>query len=99
MLLHNKIAGLIVATVAVLSVSASPAQVAAQPSQTCFAVSLAGVAKLRFRRRSEAGWQRLSRTLLPRSIYVLDGPGRNDWEHSIPAVEELRYSLTFRTMR
>lgn len=42
MLLHNKIAGLIVATVAVLSVSASPAQVAAQPSQTCFAVSLAG---------------------------------------------------------
>jgi alkylated DNA repair dioxygenase AlkB len=63
------------------------------------AVSLQGTAKLRFRKRGEAGWQRLSRTLLPRSIYVLDGPGRNDWEHSIPAVEELRYSLTFRTMR
>jgi alkylated DNA repair dioxygenase AlkB len=63
------------------------------------AVSLGGSARLRFRRRSEAGWQRLSRLLLPRSIYVLDGPGRNDWEHSIPAVEELRYSLTFRTMR
>jgi alkylated DNA repair dioxygenase AlkB len=63
------------------------------------AVSLGAPCRLRFRHRSEAGWQRLSRVLAPRSIYVLDGPGRNDWEHSIPAVEELRYSLTFRTMR
>ena len=27
------------------------------------------------------------------------GPSRDDWEHSIPAVAELRYSITFRSLR
>jgi alkylated DNA repair dioxygenase AlkB len=34
----------------------------------------------------------------PRSIYVMSGPSREVWEHSIPAVEAQRYSITFRTM-
>jgi len=27
------------------------------------------------------------------------GPSREEWEHSTPAVEELRYSVTFRALR
>jgi hypothetical protein len=27
------------------------------------------------------------------------GPARSDWQHSIPPVEALRYSVTFRTVR
>ena len=63
------------------------------------ALSLGAPCRLRFRKRTDAGWQRLSGIIEQRSAYVLDGPGRNDWEHSVPPVEELRYSLTFRTMR
>jgi len=64
------------------------------------ALSLLAPCRLRFRRREAGGrWQRLSLELAPRSVYVLDGPGRTDWEHSIPAVDALRYSLTFRTLR
>jgi alkylated DNA repair dioxygenase AlkB len=38
-------------------------------------------------------------TLEPRSAYLLSGPARSDFEHSIPATEALRYSITFRTLR
>jgi hypothetical protein len=34
-----------------------------------------------------------------RSIYLVRSPLREEWEHSIPAVEELRYSATFRALR
>jgi len=37
--------------------------------------------------------------LLPRSAYLLRGPARRDWEHSIRPVGELRFSVTFRTLR
>jgi len=37
--------------------------------------------------------------LEPRSVYLMRGLSREDWEHSIPAVEELRYSVTFRSLR
>jgi alkylated DNA repair dioxygenase AlkB len=33
-----------------------------------------------------------------RSIYLMSGPSRAEWEHSIPAVPQKRYSITFRTM-
>jgi hypothetical protein len=29
---------------------------------------------------------------------MMSGPSREVWEHSIPAVEAQRYSITFRTM-
>jgi anaerobic selenocysteine-containing dehydrogenase len=35
----------------------------------------------------------------PRSAYLLSGPARSEWEHSIPAVDALRYSITFRNLR
>jgi alkylated DNA repair dioxygenase AlkB len=53
----------------------------------------------RFRRKAGPKWDRTSLTIEPRSIYLLRGPSRNAWEHSIPAVEELRYSLTFRNVK
>jgi alkylated DNA repair dioxygenase AlkB len=34
-----------------------------------------------------------------RSAYLLRGPSRTEWEHSIPPLETLRYSVTFRTLR
>jgi len=37
--------------------------------------------------------------LAPRSAYVISGPARRDYEHSIPPVDALRYSITFRTLR
>jgi alkylated DNA repair dioxygenase AlkB len=41
----------------------------------------------------------ISVTLEPRSIYVLRGSVRWQWQHSIPAMERMRYSITFRTLR
>jgi alkylated DNA repair dioxygenase AlkB len=40
-----------------------------------------------------------SQVLEPRSIYVLRGAARWSFQHSIPAVTRLRYSITFRTLR
>ena len=37
--------------------------------------------------------------LQPRSAYLMRGVVRRDYEHSIPPVEDLRYSITFRTLR
>jgi len=33
---------------------------------------------------------------MPRSAYLLRGASRRDWEHSIPPVDQLRFSVTFR---
>ena len=38
-------------------------------------------------------------TLAPRSGYLIAGRARSHFEHSIPAVDTLRYSITFRTLR
>jgi alkylated DNA repair dioxygenase AlkB len=38
-------------------------------------------------------------TLTPRSAYVMRGDARSRYEHSIPPVAALRYSMTFRTLR
>jgi alkylated DNA repair dioxygenase AlkB len=68
------------------------------------AVAIAGVSLLSpciFRLRRKAGdrWDRASITAAPRSAYLMSGPARSDWQHSIPQVEALRYSVTFRTVR
>jgi alkylated DNA repair dioxygenase AlkB len=63
-------------------------------------ISLASPAVLRFRRKAAGGgWERRALTVLPRSAYVLDGPARREWEHSLRPVEALRYSITFRSLR
>ena len=38
-------------------------------------------------------------TLPPRSAYLMTGESRSSYEHHIPAVTALRYSITFRTLR
>ncbi|MBW3558794.1 MAG: alpha-ketoglutarate-dependent dioxygenase AlkB [Proteobacteria bacterium] len=62
-------------------------------------VSLGAPCTFRLRRRAGAGWERRSFTAEPRSAYALQGAARSDWEHSIPAVDALRWSVTFRTVR
>lgn len=61
-------------------------------------VSLSGSCPFRFRRNRGKDWDRYTTQLEPRSVYLLRGPSRTTWEHSIEAVPELRYSLTFRTL-
>jgi alkylated DNA repair dioxygenase AlkB len=36
--------------------------------------------------------------LEPRSIYIMRGEARWNFQHSIPAVKELRYSITLRSL-
>jgi alkylated DNA repair dioxygenase AlkB len=62
-------------------------------------ISLVSACTFRFRRKPGAAWERASLRLEPRSAYLLRGPARTEWEHSIPGVERLRYSLTFRNFR
>ena len=64
-----------------------------------FGVSLGSPCRLRFRRVTGERWERRSLDVAPRSLYAMSGPSRFEWEHSIPAVDALRYSLTFRTLR
>jgi alkylated DNA repair dioxygenase AlkB len=61
-------------------------------------VSLAAPCVLGLRRRRGTAWERSSLLLEPRSAYLLRGASRTGWEHSIPAVDALRYSVTFRTL-
>jgi alkylated DNA repair dioxygenase AlkB len=63
-----------------------------------FGLSLGSACKFRFRRRTGETWQRFTLDAAPRSLYMMSGPSREVWEHSIPAVEQPRYSITFRTM-
>lgn len=63
-----------------------------------FGLSLGSECRFRFRRRAGEKWQRFALQAAPRSIYMMAGPARHAWEHSIPAVEAPRYSITFRTM-
>jgi alkylated DNA repair dioxygenase AlkB len=61
-------------------------------------ISLLSPCRFRFRRRVADGWERISLTAQPRSAYLLQGPSRTEWEHSIPSVDALRYSITFRRL-
>jgi alkylated DNA repair dioxygenase AlkB len=62
-------------------------------------ISLLAPCTFRLRRRSGSSWERVSITAEPRSAYLLSGASRTEWEHSIPPVDALRYSVTFRNLR
>ncbi|HEY8430136.1 MAG TPA: alpha-ketoglutarate-dependent dioxygenase AlkB [Sandaracinaceae bacterium] len=64
-------------------------------------VSLAGWARMRFRPYPPRGRRRAAAhiDLAPRSAYVMTGPARWHWQHAISPTKELRYSITFRTLR
>jgi alkylated DNA repair dioxygenase AlkB len=61
-------------------------------------VSLLAPCTFRFRRKNGNSWDRVSLSVEPRSAYLLSGPSRTVWEHSIPALDRHRYSITFRTL-
>jgi alkylated DNA repair dioxygenase AlkB len=72
-------------------------------------VSLLSSCRMKFRpyarpsgRASTPGARRIATheiTLERRSAYLMTGESRNAFEHHIPAVSTLRYSITFRTAR
>ena len=64
-----------------------------------FGLSLGASCKFRFRRAAAAKWERFTLSAEPRSLYMMGDESRQVWEHSIPAVEQRRYSITFRTMK
>lgn len=60
-------------------------------------ISLLSATSLRFRlAKPGGGWERVTVPVAPRSAYLLQGPARRRWYHSIRPVETLRYSITFR---
>ena len=62
-------------------------------------ISLAGASLMRFQRGKDEQRRVWEVRLEPRSGYVLDSEARWSWQHSIPPTKELRYSITFRTLR
>ncbi|HEX8521941.1 MAG TPA: alpha-ketoglutarate-dependent dioxygenase AlkB [Tepidisphaeraceae bacterium] len=61
--------------------------------------SLLTPCRFRLRRKQGEKWERAEISAEPRSAYLLSGPARSEWEHSIPPMEKLRYSITFRNFR
>ncbi len=62
-------------------------------------ISLLSACRFRLRRKAGPTWERAAIIAEPRSAYLLSGPSRTEWEHSIPEVDTLRYSITFRNFR
>ncbi|HEX2540072.1 MAG TPA: alpha-ketoglutarate-dependent dioxygenase AlkB [Caldimonas sp.] len=70
--------------------------------ETVVGISLAGTARMRFRRYPPLQPKKadvLSLELAPRSAYVLRAEARWGWQHSVAPTPQLRYSITFRTAR
>ena len=65
---------------------------------TVVGISLLSPCRMRFQRGKDARRETHAQVLEPRSAYVLSGAARSAWQHSIPAVKGLRYSVTFRTL-
>ena len=68
-------------------------------------ISLNAPCRMRFRKYRRGRSKDLKRDeilsidLQPRSIYLMSGASRETWQHSIPPVKELRYSIMMRTLR
>jgi alkylated DNA repair dioxygenase AlkB len=65
-------------------------------------LSLGSSARLRFRPYPHVAHRRSEVTVLdaaPRSVYLMRGPARWHWQHSVAPVAALRWSITFRTLR
>jgi alkylated DNA repair dioxygenase AlkB len=66
---------------------------------TVLGVSLGSPCRMRFRRSAGDVWETWDQVLEPRSVYLLAGAARSVWQHSIPPTPDLRYSVTYRTVR
>jgi len=65
---------------------------------TIIGISLGSACRMRLKPYQGTG-KLLSLRLEPRSIYVMRDAARSQWQHSIPRVEQMRHSITFRTLR
>jgi alkylated DNA repair dioxygenase AlkB len=70
----------------------------APPFGIVVACSLLSACRFRLRRGSK-GRTDAAVMIAPRSGYALTGAARRQWQHSISPAKELRYSITFRTLR
>ena len=67
-------------------------------------ISLNAACRMRFRKYSRVRSKNkrdeiLAIELKPRSVYLMSGASRESWQHSIPPVKDLRYSIMMRTLR
>lgn len=63
-------------------------------------VSLLGHCEMRLRPYQSTDRRLIIKLPLePRSLYVMRGAARWEWQHAVIRTDELRYSITFRTMR
>jgi alkylated DNA repair dioxygenase AlkB len=70
--------------------------------ESVVAVSLLSACRIRFRRYPWNPAQKADIFTIepqPRSAYVLSGDARWKWQHSVPPVRTLRYSITLRSLR
>lgn len=74
----------------------------APPFELIAGVSLGAPVKFRLRPHDKNKQSRgsiISVDVAPRSLYVMKGPSRTDWEHSTTPVSAVRHSITLRTLR
>lgn len=71
----------------------------APPFGVVMGISLGSGCRMRLRELPPSTRRPLDLWLEPGSAYVISGPARWRWQHTVPPVKALRYSLTFRTVR
>jgi alkylated DNA repair dioxygenase AlkB len=74
----------------------------APPFDTIAGLSLMADCVFRLRPHDKANQNRsttLSFSVKPRSLYIIQGPVRTDWQHSTAPVKQVRYSITLRTLK
>ena len=62
-------------------------------------ISLQGACRMRFRTAAGLTAATSALEVPPRSMYLLTGEARTKWQHMISPARELRYSITFRTLK
>lgn len=74
----------------------------APPFDTIVGISLLSDCTFRLRPHDKAKQNRNAIISFPveqRSLYIIQGPARTEWQHSIAPVKQLRYSITLRTLK
>jgi alkylated DNA repair dioxygenase AlkB len=74
----------------------------APPFDLIAGISICSDCLVRFRPHDKSKQGRKSILSIPverRSLYIMQGPSRSDWEHSTMPVPAIRYSVTLRTLK
>ena len=74
----------------------------APPFDLIAGISLLGDCQFKLRPHEKSQQTRKSIISLPvmrRSLYIMKGASRSEWQHSIAPVKQLRYSITLRTLK